>query len=256
MNTLFFDEEPLTGIDGAYVYFRANEFASPTRSTIPLLSWIKHEGQAYRKVLEDCGIPDSTQHIEFSVKPEEGNKPEPSQTDLMVFDTSKSSALAIEAKWTEPPGEKVDKWLKNGNTENKKIVLNWWLKQLQKHANTTLSIESVRDLDYQMLHRAASPCVIKDKPLMAYLAFHDNHSHKTPWIETNLKKLWDTLGKPQSFRFFYIQIEIETTDRYKPLLDCTKSIVGTLEAVLKALRSDDKLFTFSPPKIVEISKMP
>lgn len=43
MTNVSFDKTLLSSIDEAYVKYRNDEFESPTRSTIPLLSWLKHE---------------------------------------------------------------------------------------------------------------------------------------------------------------------------------------------------------------------
>jgi hypothetical protein len=51
MNTLYFRNQLLLSIDDAYKLYKPTEFESPTRSTIPLLSWLKHESTAVNEVL-------------------------------------------------------------------------------------------------------------------------------------------------------------------------------------------------------------
>src|SRR5690348_12928037 len=97
---LYFDKIRCSDINSAINAYDLKEFASPTRSTIPLLSLVKDGRAGFRKVLFECGLPDpESLHFEFTVGPI-GGRGKASHTDLMV--QSGHQALAVEAKWTEP----------------------------------------------------------------------------------------------------------------------------------------------------------
>ncbi len=89
--SLFFDKDSIQSIDDAIGQYRSTEFASPTRSTVPLFSWLKHEQVMFDKMIEYFGVPtDSTLHLEYTVAPPKG-KGKQSHTDLMI----KGSSLSI-----------------------------------------------------------------------------------------------------------------------------------------------------------------
>ena len=108
---LFFDETEVDGIDSLLAEFGAGAFASPYRSTIPLVALVKDELPLFKAIAVACGSAvDFSTHFEYKVAASKGVG-NPSQTDAMVL--SPGSALAIEAKWTEPRYETVAKRLKN-----------------------------------------------------------------------------------------------------------------------------------------------
>ena len=66
----YYDRTAITTIDDALSYYAADEFASPTRSTVPLLLWLKHERSMAESLLHDLGMPaDCNLHLEYKVKP-------------------------------------------------------------------------------------------------------------------------------------------------------------------------------------------
>jgi len=252
MNKLYFDRGEIASIDALYGKYPIREFASPTRSTVPLLSWLKHKGAAVQKVLAKLGVQRGEFHFEYSVMPELG-RGSASMTDLMVLDTKGGSSAAIEAKWTEPRYKTVKDWLREGSSPgNRKLVLESWLGLLQGHAAKKLSIGDMEDVVYQMLHRAASACASGDRPALAYLAFKDERSNKKAGVEQDLAALWAKLGRPAGFPFFYIGIGLTPTAQYEPLLDLPKNITGTILGVVDALGGHDKLFDFETPISVGI----
>lgn len=70
--------------------------------------------------------------LEFTVDPVKG-KGKPSHTDLMLI--GNDIAVAVEAKWTEPPSGTVEEWISEGvNSNNRLGVMRGWLSLLQPHA--------------------------------------------------------------------------------------------------------------------------
>jgi len=75
--------------------YGGREFQSPTRSTVPLLSWLKHEQPMVSSLLRDIGMPAGCNlHLEYKVQPPKGIG-KASHTDLMAL--SGEFALAVEA---------------------------------------------------------------------------------------------------------------------------------------------------------------
>ena len=55
--SLFYDRTALAAVDNAMAHYSRDEFASPTRSTVPLLSLLKHEQPMVSSLLRDMGMP-------------------------------------------------------------------------------------------------------------------------------------------------------------------------------------------------------
>ena len=233
-------------MDDALLYYAADEFESPCRSTVPLLSWLKHEQPAVSSLLRDMGMPTGYNlHLEYKVEPQKG-KGQASHTDLMIL--SGESALAIEAKWTEPRYDTVDKWLKKGAKPlNRRKVLKGWLSLLQKYAQHTLQPEDFSDAVYQMVHRAASACAKGKIPSLAYLVFKlspDKKPAAIPKLRDDLTHLWDLLGNPEGFPFYLVEVQLSPTPAFEAIASLPKRNKVTAEQVKGALLRSDPLFYF------------
>ena len=205
---LYYDRSPCNGLADALPFYGDKEFQSPTRSTLPLLCWLKNEQKMVIELLQSLGMPaDGSLHLEYKVKSPKG-RGKASHTDLMIL--SDKASLAVEAKWTEPRYKTAGEWLREGtNPSNRLDVFSGWLSFLQQHAQRTLNTADFSDAVYQMVHRAASACAATAKPRMAYLVFKLSLDLKTADISTlhdDLNHLWNLLGNPKSFPFYLIEI--------------------------------------------------
>jgi hypothetical protein len=184
--------------------------------------------------------------LEYPVSPPTG-RGKASHTDLML--KSRTSALAIEAKWTEPMYESVERWLQRGtNQRNRLDVLDGWLVLLQRHATKSLVRADFNDVVYQMLHRTASVAEFGGDGSVAYLAFRtpgEGNGSSFLDIITNLGSLQDKLGKLSSLQFFAVQIEITPLEPYKILRALPKGLESTAEDVIAALQDSQPLFSFA-----------
>ncbi len=241
-------------MDDALLYYAADEFESPCRSTVPLLSWLKHEQPAVSSLLRDMGMPTGYNlHLEYKVKPPKGSG-QASHTDLMVI--SGESALSIEAKWTEPQYDTVDKWLTKGpDPRNRREVLAGWLSLLQEHAMRELRIEDFSGAVYQMVHRAASACATGKMPRLAYLIFKPSPDPKTapvPKLRDDLTHLWNLLGNPKGFPFYVVEVPLSPTDAFAAIKSLPKGHKETASQVKAALLGSDRLFNFEKYHLTEI----
>lgn len=250
---LHYDRHPVASIDNVLSYYGAKEFKSPTRSTVPLLSWLKHEPSSVRSLLNELGMPaDCTLHLEYTVNPPEG-KGQASHTDLMILAGARS--LAIEAKWTEPRYETVSDWLNKGESPNNRLtVLTGWLNLLQTHSSNYLVPADFSNAVYQMVHRAASACASGKSPRMAYLLFDPSPDPNTADKQTildDLNHLWNLLGSPRSFPFHLVKINLAPTTAFDQISTLPKNSDETSQTVQKALL-EERLFNFMGYVVAEI----
>jgi hypothetical protein len=146
--------------------------ASPARSTIPLVDfWRAPELRLsqLRKLLGIELLPPIDLCFEFAVDVRRG-RGKPSFTDLMVV--ASSAAVAIEAKFTEPPYENVRTWLRTPPERNRADVLEGWLDLIRGVAAMPIAAADVMKLPYQLIHRTASACAVsRPRRVVLYQVF-------------------------------------------------------------------------------------
>ena len=243
---LHYDRTLYSTIAAVIPMYGGSEFQSPTRSTVPLLSWLKHEQPMLSSLLRDFGMPaDCNLHLEYEVKPQKG-RGMASHTDLMVI--SGECSLAIEAKWTEPRYKTVSNWLGQGtNPQNRYAVLTGWLGLLQKHAQRTPNVGDFSDAVYQMVHRAASACAAGGNTKLAYLVFKPSPDPRTAdmhVIRDDLTHLWNLLGNPKGFSFYLVEVQLSPTAAFDAIASLPKGNEATAQQVSAALLGSDRLFSF------------
>jgi hypothetical protein len=138
--------------------YKPAELASPRRSTVPLLAFWANPDSRFRELAKYTGldpIPPVDFCFEFPVHVQHG-KGKASFTDLMII--SASFAVAIEAKYTEPEYETVEKWLSKPGRKNREAVLGGWLSLIQQATGVRLELAQVAKCPYQLIHRTASAC--------------------------------------------------------------------------------------------------
>jgi hypothetical protein len=252
---LYFDRKAVDDVCAALPLYSAKEFQSPTRSTVPLLSLVKHGDEVLKSLLRDTGMNAASRlHLEFTVAPPRGTGVA-SHTDLMA--RWQGDTLAIEAKWTEPRYLMVSEWIKEGsNTENRHEVLRGWLDLLQPHATRELHLETFTDAVYQMVHRAASACYQAEKPNAAYMHFTPDPSGAgatSAQYKSDLERLYSLLGNPPGFGFFLIEIQSLPTAAFERIASLPKGTTKTAVAVQKAL-TEGGLFDFNGIQVQRIGK--
>lgn len=140
--------------DGLVRAMPSGTFESPRRSTIPLLDFWRTPEPRLSELSAVIGAPilnNPALSFEYQVKVKKG-RGKPSCTDLMIFDSE--TAIAIEAKFTEPEYESVAFWVDRASDGNREDVLGGWLEYIAD-VGVTLRREDVNDLPYQVVHRFA-----------------------------------------------------------------------------------------------------
>ncbi|MGA2673630.1 MAG: hypothetical protein ABSE99_10425 [Terracidiphilus sp.] len=244
MMKMYFDEEAAGGLDDLFRGYGSDEFASSTRSTVPLVSLLMHGGEAWNRIAGEFTEEGCEAHLEYQVKPPKG-RGTASHTDVMLIEGR--HATAIEAKWTEPRYEEVGDWLRQGNSvTNRRDVMTGWLSLLSKHATRKLDVVAFSRAVYQMVHRAASACAAGN-PAMVYLQFSplpDGNQPDIQRLKDDLIYLHGLLGVPIGLPFFLVEVEAKATARFAQILGLPKGSQSTADAVMNALR-EGPLFDFT-----------
>jgi len=219
------------------------EFASPTRSTLPLLAWWQGHSLPDEILTDDNYAIEveaqvaSTTTINAAGRPHQNRA---SCTDIMVRATS--TAGAVEGKWTEPSYPTVNKWLGRNPSDNKLSVLEHWLKIIEPFSDG-LDRDLVGGCTYQMVHRLASACTQgRDDVVMVYQLF--GTTHRDRYI-AELSRLRAALRPGPRLRLVLMVVPTETTPAWDRLRR------GEPQQVRTAMLTDE-LFEFSEVEVVEV----
>ncbi len=258
---LFFDNQPVAQLNDALCRYRPEEFESPTRSTVPLISSLS-DGNVWNTIsgqlaVEYCSVE---AHLEYKVKPPLGHGTA-SHTDVMLIDGSR--AIAIEAKWTEPRYGEVGDWVNqvregvnhDKDAQNRRDVMNGWLSLLQLHANKKLCLEDFSSAVYQMVHRAASACHPGRLPTLVYLQFcplPDGCGLESRVMD-DLRYLHSLLGTPAGFPFWLVKVEAKPNTAFERIRKLPKGSPNTADAVRAALLGE-LLFDFTDISVFPVQE--
>jgi hypothetical protein len=251
---LHYDRTPCRTIAEVIRSYGERELKTATRSTIPLLCWLKYQEPSLNSLLRDMNMPaECSLCFEYQVKPAKGSGGA-SHTDLMV--KSGKFSLAVEAKWTEPQYETIAKWLAKGsNPNNRREVLDGWLSLLRKHATRHSPKEDFSSAVYQIVHRAASACASGEMPKLAYLVFKpspDSTAANIKVIYNDLANLWILLGRPEKFPFFVVEVKLSHTVAFDEIGSLPKGNKSTAERIRTALLGNNQLFDFEMYSVMRI----
>lgn len=253
-----FDTEPMAGIEELCQRMTGKALRSPYRSTVPLLSLVQHSQPDWHSLLASLGAPsDRTVHFEYCVaSPKPGGNP--SQTDALLM--SDKTVWAVEAKWTEPRYETVEKRISKPEADgaDPRATVSGWLNHLMPFSSRGLSVDGVRGVVYQVLHRAASACAVATasrlQPHLVYLHFHpspEKSSATTAQYISDLKLLHDLMGNPGGVKFTVVEMPLKPTAAFEAIMDLDKRARESAEKVKDAL-CGGPLFAFGKPTIARI----
>lgn len=254
LSKCFFNQSPVADLKSLLEWYSADEFASPFRSTIPLLALVRDGQMLLRDIFAECSLPvDPELHFEFKVEPPLGVG-KASHTDLMI--RAGDDSMAIECKWTEPQYENVGEWLRRGreDNDNRRAVLSGWIGLLQRLATREVQIADLMHVTYQTVHRAASACAEALRPQMSYLRFGDGTAEAGLHREAHLADLQNlkiALGSPAGFPLHVIEIDIVPTAAFDRISMLPKASQATANAVKGALIAGP-LFAFQAYRCIVV----
>ena len=141
------------------------------------------------------------------------------------------------------------KWLGHEQHENRLEVLRGWCDLLAGNTGTELTLESVSQIAYQMLHRAASACSLTAR--VRYLIYEVFDQKMVGYYSAQIRELVNLL-KPLSIYGFILNVRINPSAEYETLKTRWENGNRQLHReVLEGLRLGT-LTSFGKPEVIEI----
>ncbi len=229
------------------------DLKSPCRSTVPLLAYWSDVDARLAEFGNAINFPISQHAVltfEYTVPPQQGIG-KASHTDLMI--SLRSSAIATEAKYTEPEYDAVSKWLGTAATDNKRLVLEGWLGLINNAAGCHLTVENVQNFTYQLIHRTASACkAAADHRAVVYLYFDPVGPLRQHYYD-QLRSVASLINAQQKISFFLYMTTLSKTREYAQLQAdwLRRTPRPDLSAPVRKLLRERKLATFSDPVVLK-----
>jgi hypothetical protein len=196
--------------------FPHNTFASPRRSTIPLLDYWRVPDVRLDQAGDTWSVSNSERvefHFEFEI-PTQSGRGKSSFTDLMIV--GDESAVAVEAKFTEPRYESVATWLSPTPTTNRADVLEGWIRAIEAATARPVDRDLLRSLPYQLIHRTASVCCVRrQRRIVVYQIFGEPPE---PYYEEDLRALARAIGDSRHVEFFVVHTSFSPESAHERLL--------------------------------------
>lgn len=236
-----FSSQQVDGFDDLLQRFKANEFKSPMRSTVPLLAYWRLPSPRIRELSGVLGFSISNSVcLDFEYKvPVQSGKGNPSYTDLRL--SSGGISVCIEGKFTESRYEDVAKWLQQDKS-NREEVLAGWLMLLSKCAGKNLRPSDVKTLPYQLVHRAASAYYSNIEGCWLLYQVFDPDPAKFKMYLEDLRTLAGLLGNNSALKIGLAECCIAKSARWQKLMQLWETGKRDLrKEVLSGLKNGDLL---------------
>lgn len=189
---------------------------SPRRSLVPLLDYWRDPKSGFDKLsaVQGCRVGPPVQLLFEHAVPVQAGRGKASFTDLMIL--GEETAVAVEAKHTEPKYKSTREWLRGEKGGNRHDVLRGWLGLISATTTLPLTSDSVLDLPYQLIHRTASVCFLgRPTASVVYLVFGEKSA---PRYRESLSDFAELLGSPPMISFHLLSCTVAETDSYSGLL--------------------------------------
>jgi hypothetical protein len=264
----FYDNTPSDSTDAFLANFKGKALRSPTRPTVPLLDMTLHAPSALLSIVSACGAePTASFRFEYETFSSPGST-RPSRTDLMVL--GKSTALAVEAKWTEASQMTVatrvlrrTELRRNDESaqalgldrQHQETEVGAWLAILQRLTPKSLTTERMSDSLYQIIRRAASAVATGLLPTVLYLHFQDVETKSgtsDEVLKSELSRLSRKLGSHSGLKLYLASQPIRRLPTFRAIENLDKTELATADAVRAALKAGP-LFHYGSPTIEQVS---
>jgi hypothetical protein len=251
----------------SYRTSRVRRYGRPCDQRCHYWTWHSTRSPVWRPWSRLAG-PSQNRNFDLSTKQAvESESARPSQTDLMVLGNYR--AVALEAKWTESPYERVARRLLRRtklrkrdlsaealalDREHQEMEVRAWLEILQPLAYESLTTAGMAGVVYQMIHRAASAVVTGLSPSLVYLHFDDTETQlgaSAGIYKADLTRLYQKLGRPSGFRFYVATQPIQRTTVFRTIEGLSRTLSSTCFAVCEAIKAGP-LFIYGEADIEQV----
>jgi Domain of unknown function (DUF6946) len=233
--------------------FESDALASPRRSTVPLLDYWREPQMRLNGLWQHvkCDPPDHAElHFEYEV-PVQMGRGKASYTDLMIL--ANDIAVAIEAKFTEPRYESVRVWLGQAPTDNRRHVLNGWLRAIAAIGGSTVMADSISEVPYQIVHRTASVCCVA--PVRRFVVYQVFGAMPAAHYSEDLGRFAASIAAGKRINFGVLECGFDAGDTYRMLearWDADKQDIS--KEVRRALLQGS-LMEFREPRMAKIQEV-
>jgi hypothetical protein len=236
--------------------YKPAELASPRRSTVPLLAFWAHAASRFRELAPHIGL-DPSDPVEFCFEfpvPVQEGKGKDSFTDLMIL--SSSFAVVIEAKYTEPEYETVEKWLSRPGRENRERVLGGWLSLIHRATGVHLEAAEVAKHPYQLIHRTASACSPPVKRRwVIYQVFSKAETDRSYYLD-HLSGVYRLLRGQESLSFGILLSPLKGSAEYSKIEALWERGDRGLSSEVRAGLLSEALVEFRDAQFVKVGQSP
>ena len=227
------------------------EFDSPYRSTVLLLDYwrsLENTAKTFEKLVGVDFCNQMRLYFEFSV-PVQCGWGKASSTDLMLI--GNTIAVAVEAKFLEPPYETVSKWLNKKNKKNRKKVLKGWISLIRSGTGVGLTLNDIASLPYQFFHRTASVC--SEAATSRYIVYQVFEPAKEEYYSQELQALADLFQGDSTLSFCLMVCPFEPLEDYKKLLNLWDTGGRKLSSQVSEALKSNCLARFAESRLVEFT---
>ena len=231
--------------------YSTSEFNSPYRSTVLLLDYwrtLENTAKAFEKLVGVDFCNKMQFYFEYGV-PVQCGEGKSSFTDLMLV--GNTTAVAIEAKFREPPYETVSKWLNKKNKKNRKKVLKGWISLIRSGTGVSLTPNDIASLPYQFIHRTASVCSVA--ATSRYVVYQVFEPAKEEYYSQKMKALAKLLQGDSTLSFCLVVCPFKPLEDYKKLLDLWDTGCRKLSSQVSEALKSNCIARFAESRLIEFT---
>ena len=214
-----YSSTPVDSIESLAARYPRREFQSPNRSTVPSLAFWSTPETRIRQICNclHLTVPSAcTLDFEFKVKPIKG-RGKASHTDVMI--TWDDAVIGIEAKYTEPNYQIINKWIQSGKNEaNRNDVLDGWCEIISRVTKKKIGAITQSDITYQMVHRLASVCSMQESRRYLVYQLFDPSPDDMKYYLTELQKVHDFFHIDGTVPLYIMETSIKAKAPYDKLV--------------------------------------
>lgn len=251
MLSLFFGAQRMNAYSQLIDAIPSGALQSPLRSTVPLLDYFRTPKQRLSELGTSVGLVlDDTSELSFErAVPVQKGRGKASYTDLMI--ETNDAAVAVEAKFSEPVYQSVERWLGRPAPQNRSDVLAGWVDLIRRTTKCSgIEADTFSTLPYQLVHRTASVChASRRSRCVSYLLFGGRHAKE---YTGHLMELSQILGSGSGIQFIALECGLNKLPPFIELEERWKRGERKLGDAVKSALKSGPLFRFEDLRRVTV----